>query len=206
MFKSGKYPNLSTVLKAALSIFTGRHMETSFSMTNDVINKRSSQMDIATYGAIMNVKYGLIAKSQSSFQKYHRRNILRDPINHILIYNMRTANSRYTKRLQQKRAETRTKTLQYRPTSLMTKKIAPKMKGRKSKEKSKFEKVCKAASVVKNIEKKIGVEAPVMVTKPVQRAGGIDFIKDVKRKCDDDSFVPAPKRVKQVSLMNFLKK
>ena len=89
----------------------------------------------------------------------------------------------------------------------MTKKIAPKMKRRKGKGKSKFEKVhCKAANVVKNIEKKIGVEAPVMVTKPVQRAGGIDFIKDVKRKCDDDSFVPAPKTVKQVSLMNFLKR
>ena len=42
-------------------------------MMNDIIDKRSSRMDIATYGAIMNVKYGLIAKSQSSFQKYHRR-------------------------------------------------------------------------------------------------------------------------------------
>ena len=71
---------------------------------------------------------------------------------------MRTANARYTKRLQQKRAETRTKTLQYRPTSLMTKKIAPKMKRRKGKGKSKFEKFyCKAANVVKNIDKKIGV-------------------------------------------------
>ena len=120
---------------------------------------------------------------------------------------MRTANARYTKRLQQKRAETRTKTLQYRPTSLMTKKIAPKMKRRKGKGKSKFEKVhCKAANVVKNIEKKIGVEAPVKVTKPVQRASNIDFTTDVNRKCDGDSFVPAPKRVKQVWLMNFFKK
>ena len=120
---------------------------------------------------------------------------------------MRTANARYTKRLQQKRAETRTKTLQYRPTSLMTKKIAPKMKRRKGKGKSKFEKVhCKAANVVKNIEKKIGVEAPVKVTKPVHHASCIDFTKDVKQKCDDDSFLPAPKRVKQVSLMNFFKK
>ena len=80
------------------------------------------------------------------------------------------------------------------------------MKWRKGRGKFKFEKVCKAANVVKNIEKKVGVDAPVMVTKPVQGASGIDFIKDVKRKCDDNSFVPAPKRVKQVSLMNFLKK
>ena len=174
---------------------------------NDIMDKRSSRMDIATYGAIMNVKYGFIPKSQSSFQKYHRHNILRDPINHILTYNMRTANARYTKRLQQKLAETRTETLQYRPTSLMTKKTAPKMKRRKGKGKSKFEKVhCKAANVVKNIEKKIGVEAPVKVTKPVQRASNIDFTIDVNRKCDGDSFVPAPKRVKQVWLMNFFKK
>ena len=89
----------------------------------------------------------------------------------------------------------------------MAKKIAPKMKRRKGKGKFKFEKVhCKAANVVKNIVKKIGVEAPVNVTKPVQRASGIDFTKDVKRKCDDDSFVPAPKKVKQVLLMNFFKK
>ena len=73
VFKSGKYPNLSKIVKAALSIFTGPQIEASFSMMNDIIDKRSSRMDIATYGAIMNVKYGLIAKSQSSFQKYHRR-------------------------------------------------------------------------------------------------------------------------------------
>ena len=159
-------------------------------------------MDIATYGAILNVKYGLIAKSQSSFQKYHRRNILREPINHILTYEMRTTNARYTKRLQQKRAETRTKTLKYRPTALMTKNIVPKIKRRKGKGKSKFETVhCKAA-VAKNIEKKIVDEIPVKVTKPVQHDSGIDFTKKtkdvVKRKCNDDSFVPAQKRVTAV--------
>ena len=89
----------------------------------------------------------------------------------------------------------------------MTKKIAPKRKRRKGKGKSKFEKVhCKVANVVKNIEKKIGVEAPVKVTKPVERASGINFTKDAKQKCDDDSFVPAPKRMKQVLLINFFKK
>ena len=126
-------------------------------------------------------------------------NILRDPINHILTYDMRTANAHYMKRLQQKRAETRTKTLKY------------KMKRRKGKGKSKFKKFhCKAANFAKNIEKKIVDETPLKVTKPVQCDSGIDFTKQtkdvVKRKCNDDSFVPAPKRVKQVSLMNFFKK
>ena len=115
---------------------------------------------------------------------------------------MRTANTHYTKRLQQKHTETRTKALQYRPTSLITKKIAPKMKRRKYKGKSKFGKVHgKVPNVVKNIEKKIGVE---VLTKPVQHASGIRITKDVKWKCDDDFFVPVPKRVK-VLLMNIFK-
>ena len=67
VFKSGKYPDLSKVVKAEVSICTSPQIEASFSMMNDIIDTRSSRMDIATHGAIMNVKYGLIAKSQSSF-------------------------------------------------------------------------------------------------------------------------------------------
>ena len=52
-------------MKAALSIFIDPQTEASFSMMNDIIKKHSSRMDVATY-----VKYDLIAKTQSSFQKY----------------------------------------------------------------------------------------------------------------------------------------
>lgn len=66
-------------------------------MTSD---NHSSRMNKATDGAVLNVTYGLIANMKYSFQKYHSSNILRDPTDYVLAYNMRAANSRYTKRLQ----------------------------------------------------------------------------------------------------------
>lgn len=71
VFKTCKYPSLSKVSKAALFVFTGPQMEVSFRMMNDIIGKHSRRMDVATCGAIMNVKYSLITNGKSSFQWYH---------------------------------------------------------------------------------------------------------------------------------------
>lgn len=100
-----------------LCIFTGLQIEASFSMMNDIIDKRSSCMDIPTYGAIMNFKYYLIAKSHSSFQWYCRKSILYDSVNIVLDYRMRTANCGYTKKSQKKREETKKKSWLYRSTT-----------------------------------------------------------------------------------------
>ena len=62
IFKSERHPSLSKVVIAMLCIFTGPQIEASFTMINDIKDKRSSRMDIPTYGAIMNFKYYLIAK------------------------------------------------------------------------------------------------------------------------------------------------
>ena len=59
IFKSDRYSCLPKVVKAALSIFIGSQIEISFSMMNNNIDKCSSCMDM---GAIMNIKYDLIAK------------------------------------------------------------------------------------------------------------------------------------------------
>ena len=134
LFKSNKYPCLSKVVKAALSIFTGPQVETSFSMMNDIIDKRSSRMDITTYSAIMKVKFGLLADGQSSFKKFHRRNILRDPVDKVLAYNMRTARSRYVKRLSEKRELISKKKKLYKITE-------SNKKSRKIKRKSKHSKI-----------------------------------------------------------------
>ena len=53
VFKLNEYPALTKVVMAALSIFTGPHVETSFSMMNDIIDKRSSRVDVSTYSAII---------------------------------------------------------------------------------------------------------------------------------------------------------
>ena len=61
-------------------------------MMNDVIDQLPSRMDIATYGAIINVKYGLIAKYHSSFREWCQKNTLYDPVSTVLGYHMRTEN------------------------------------------------------------------------------------------------------------------
>ena len=103
IFKSDRYSCLPKVVKAALSIFIGLQIEISFSMMNNNIDKCSSCMDM---GAIMNIKYDLIAKGHSSFQECHCKNIY-DPVNTVLGYHMHSANFRYTERVQKKQKKTR---------------------------------------------------------------------------------------------------
>ena len=44
-------------------------------------------------------------------------NILRDPTDHILVYNIRAANSRYTKRLHYIKDQSNKKIIKYRPST-----------------------------------------------------------------------------------------
>ena len=53
VFKTNRYPVLSSLFRPCLSIFTGPMVEYSFSMMNDIIDSRSSRMEIETYSAIM---------------------------------------------------------------------------------------------------------------------------------------------------------
>ena len=63
-----------------------------------IIDKRSSHIDIATYSAVMNIKYDMITKGHSSFQEYYHKNIY-DLVNTVLSYHVCTANCHYSKRL-----------------------------------------------------------------------------------------------------------
>ena len=65
VFKSSKYPTLTLVVKAYLSIFIGPHVETSFSHMNDIMNKKSNHMGIETYSGNMNIKHSLQTKTSS---------------------------------------------------------------------------------------------------------------------------------------------
>ena len=99
VFKTERYPVLSCLVRASLSIFTGPMVESSFSMMNDIIDSRSGRMDIDTYSAIMTTKYNLKTSGKTASQKFTRKDILRDPIDTKMLYFIRTANSRYKKRL-----------------------------------------------------------------------------------------------------------
>ena len=90
---------MSKTIKAALSIFTGTQVESSFSMMNDIVTPRTSRMSVETYSPYISVKYSLISEGKSAAARYLRKNVLRDPINKTRTYYLRTARSRYVKRL-----------------------------------------------------------------------------------------------------------
>ena len=60
------YPCLFKVVTAALSVFHGPRVESSFNVMGDVMDKKSSQMNMETYSSFQDVKYGLKARKPKS--------------------------------------------------------------------------------------------------------------------------------------------
>ena len=52
------YPCLIKVVTAALSVFHGPCVESSFNVMGDAMDKKSSQMNMETYSSLQDVKYG----------------------------------------------------------------------------------------------------------------------------------------------------
>ena len=102
VFKTNRYPVLSTLVRLCVSIFTGPMVEYSFSMMNN-IDSRSGRMEIETYSTIMTKKYSL-KSSKSAALKFSRKDILQDSTRYVvdstLLYYMRTSSSRYKKMLE----------------------------------------------------------------------------------------------------------
>ncbi|KAK5859308.1 hypothetical protein PBY51_003385 [Eleginops maclovinus] len=55
VFNTGKYPALCQAVKAALSIFHGALVESSFSVMGTIIHQRSTSMKISTLSAVQTV-------------------------------------------------------------------------------------------------------------------------------------------------------
>ena len=113
IFDSNKYPILSKIIKPALWIFTGLQVESSFSMMNDIVTPRTSRMSVKTYSSYMLVTYSLISEGKSAAARYLRKNVMRDPINKTRAYYLRTARSRYVKRLKKLRETIKRKIIVY---------------------------------------------------------------------------------------------
>ena len=97
IFGSNKYPTLSKIIKAALSIFTGSQVESPFSITNDIITPRASRMFVETCISYTSVKYSLISEGKSAPARYSRKNVMHDAISKTRVYYL-TARSRYVKK------------------------------------------------------------------------------------------------------------
>ncbi|XP_022111404.1 LOW QUALITY PROTEIN: uncharacterized protein LOC110990631 [Acanthaster planci] len=106
VFKTQKYPTLSNVIKACLSIFTGpEYVERSFSTVNDLISSKANRLEVDTFSPMQYIKYELSSKHTTSLQLYHRKDVIKSPIDRSLIYHMQTANGRYKRRLEATRTE-----------------------------------------------------------------------------------------------------
>ena len=57
VFETGKFPVLEKLVTAALSIFTGPHVEASFSLMKHIIDPKANRTCVHTYSSIMDIKY-----------------------------------------------------------------------------------------------------------------------------------------------------
>ena len=109
VFATNKYPVLAKLVKACLSIFTGPRVEHSFSLMNDIINKKSNRMNIDTFSAIQTLKYDLKSKETTTLKLYRREDIHKTPVDKALVYHMHTAYGRYKRKAEAKSEEAKQK-------------------------------------------------------------------------------------------------
>ena len=104
------YPCLFKVVTAALSVFHGPRIKSSFNVMGDVMDKKSSQMNMETYSSFQDVKYGLkvrkpkSSKSGRSVEYFSREDKYFSPVDKSLARNMRNASELYTKKKSEKRS------------------------------------------------------------------------------------------------------
>ena len=118
-----KYPLTVKLVLAVLTCFHGPQVESSFSVMGDIINKKSSSMDVSTYGALQTIKYNLKAAGKSALEYFHTPDHLHDRVNPLLIHNMKNAYATYENTLKVKCDEKKTlcDQLGVTPSKLQTK-------------------------------------------------------------------------------------
>ena len=132
VFETGKFPVLEKLVTAALSIFTGPHVEASFSLMKHIIDPKANRTCVHTYSSIMDIKYHMLSTGKTSEKLFHRKDFNRDPINPRHSYYIRTAHSRYKKRMNAAKLSRQTKQV-----GLTGVKSIPRMSPKKSKGKKK---------------------------------------------------------------------
>ena len=75
VFQTEKYTHLTSVVEAALSIFTGPMVEGSFSMLNNAICKKRNSLGTDTYDGLMSVKMFQLSTGQSCHESFNREGL-----------------------------------------------------------------------------------------------------------------------------------
>lgn len=102
-----KYPALITLVKCGLSIFHGPRVESSFSLMNEIIDRRSGNMKIATFNSIQTVRYALQAREKTAVELFRREDVQHGEVDRTLCRNILTAGTTDKQQRQQSLLEKR---------------------------------------------------------------------------------------------------
>ena len=91
----GNYPNLTKIVKAVLSCFHGPQVESSFSIMSNIIQPGRSRLNMTTYDSLQTVTYQLMAEEKSSTDYFYKTDPIHDPIDPMLVQNMKSAYKTY---------------------------------------------------------------------------------------------------------------
>ncbi|KAK5871859.1 hypothetical protein PBY51_012600 [Eleginops maclovinus] len=94
VFNTGKYPALCQAVKAALSIFHGALVESSFSVMGTIIDQRSTSMKISTLSAVQTVKDTLQTRNQTGVEMFRRDDLKFGEVDRRLCSNISAAGTR----------------------------------------------------------------------------------------------------------------
>ena len=112
VFESGKYPSVSVLVKACLSIFTSPMVEQSFSIMNDIITPTTNRLDISTFDSIQTVRYYLSSKNlpssysgcnSTALNLMRRIDVQTDPVDSVICRRMQHSYKAYQKCVDKKR-------------------------------------------------------------------------------------------------------
>lgn len=103
-----RYPALCKLALCALCPFHGPLVESSFSMMCDILNAKSTNVNVETYEAYEVFKYNLKAMEKSAISFYSRLT-KESPVNIQLVRNIKLSSQRYRAQIR-RRAEARKRT------------------------------------------------------------------------------------------------
>lgn len=92
-------PALTKVALAALTIFHGPLVESTFSEMARILCKQTARMEIPMLNAIQTAKYEVKSRNTSAMNLFKRNNPKTDPVNILLCRNMRSAHMVYNNQM-----------------------------------------------------------------------------------------------------------
>ena len=117
VFASGQYQMVCKVVLAALSIFSGPHVESSFSVMSNIMQSKSSRLQVETFSALQTIKYSILASHQPSLSLFMKEDFLHEPLYKLLVSNMRKARAESVKHVAQQKSTAKHPLQHAKPTT-----------------------------------------------------------------------------------------